>query len=433
MALIYSMSGAKKEKEQISQQKDKAKEEVLVKNVEVKIKKEQKKLRETIKFTKDENLSKIFLDPKSKDETYALNQNKQEAKTIAKSQGEKAQDDKTAPQSDKKAQSKDKERLKDENLSKIFTSQKNKASELDVGFNGEIIAEQRHIPKYNDKLNSQILKEDENSSHIKFDKNKSTKSDDKILDDIKNKIINQNKKPQSKEKSDEISKDTGKKAKHSGNAKLAIIIDDVATSTHVKMLKQTGLLLTPSIFPPDKNHPKTPELAKNFAFYMVHLPMQAQKNGGAEYATMMVGDSFESISKKLANIRKNFPNARFINNHTGSKFTADFASMDKAFRGFERENFIFLDSKTTPKSVVKQVAKKHKKVYIYRDIFLDDVDDERLIRKELKKAVSIAKRHGIAIAIGHPRKKTMAVLKNSKSLLRDVELIYIKDAYKFYR
>lgn len=61
-----------------------------------------------------------------------------------------------------------------------------------------------------------------------------------------------------------------------GKPKLAIIIDDIATAEQARNLKEVGLKLTPSIFPPDKANPNTTsEVAKLFSFYMIHLPTQA--------------------------------------------------------------------------------------------------------------------------------------------------------------
>lgn len=62
-----------------------------------------------------------------------------------------------------------------------------------------------------------------------------------------------------------------------------------------------------------------------------------------------------------------------------------------------------------------------------RDVFLDNSLDKNLIRTQLKEAVMKAKKHGYAIAIGHPHKNTLEVLRDSKELLEGVDLVYLKD------
>ena len=49
---------------------------------------------------------------------------------------------------------------------------------------------------------------------------------------------------------------------------------------------------------------------------------------------------------------------------------------------------------------------------VARDIFLDDVDNEKEVKLRLAQTELIAKKTGTAIAIGHPRKATLRVLKD---------------------
>ena len=60
-----------------------------------------------------------------------------------------------------------------------------------------------------------------------------------------------------------------------------------------------------------------------------------------------------------------------------------------------------------------------------RNIFLDNKKDKKYIQKQLKKAIKIAKKNGMAIAIGHPYGITFKTLKESKHLLEGLELVYV--------
>ncbi len=51
--------------------------------------------------------------------------------------------------------------------------------------------------------------------------------------------------------------------------------------------------------------------------------------------------------------------------------------------------------------------------------------DKKYIKEQIEKAIKIAKKHGTAIAIGHPHANTILALNESKKLLKEVELVYI--------
>lgn len=215
-----------------------------------------------------------------------------------------------------------------------------------------------------------------------------------------------------------------------GKPKLVLIIDDIAVKEHADMVRSIGLRVTPSIFPATRTHPDTPQIARGFEFFMIHLPMQAQHFGRPEIGTLNIGDSFESILARVQKVRADFPRAKFINNHTGSKFTSDAESMIKAYEAFERTGFTFVDSRTVASSVVAKIAKKYGKPYIARDVFLDDDTAKSSVKKRLKEAVELAKRRGFAIAIGHPKKNTIDAIKESKNgLLSEVEVVYLNELF----
>ncbi|MGG7048229.1 MULTISPECIES: divergent polysaccharide deacetylase family protein [unclassified Campylobacter] len=401
--------------EQPKQQKT---EQIKAVNVSEKIKKEQKNVREVIKFDKDENLSKIFLDPKSIDETHALSQKTktQKEQTIKKLPDSKVLDIKPETNTTK---------AQDINT-EINQSKTYMPTELDIIFNDKLETDDwRKISiKPEENLTKPIAQPEKKPLNQEIQiKEKTEKQIPKTKNQTKNTKFSEYK----------TKKQTGSKYLNTGKPKLAIVIDDVATHAHVNMMLSTGLKMTPSIFPVSKNYPDTKEIAKKFGYFMIHLPMQAQNSSNQEPETLLVNESSQSIEKKIRKIRTDFPKAKFINNHTGSKFTSNFNAINKTFEILQNQGFIFMDSKTIASSKVELVAKNHKVPYFCRDVFLDDADSISKIRKQLELAVHIAKTNGVAIAIGHPRKNTIAVLKSANELLKDVELIYINEAYELLK
>jgi len=189
-------------------------------------------------------------------------------------------------------------------------------------------------------------------------------------------------------------------------AKLAIIFDDVSFPSQVRAIKSLGLPVTMSFFPPSAIHPKTPQLAANEKFYMIHLPMEAMHFHKEEPYTLRVGDSQKKIAERIRAIRKLFPRVHYINNHTGSKFTADEASVKRLIRVLDRYHIRFIDSRTTAQTKVPKIMKLYGHPYVARDVFLDHKGDVASIQKQIRLAVKIAKRDGICIAIGHPHPNT---------------------------
>lgn len=207
--------------------------------------------------------------------------------------------------------------------------------------------------------------------------------------------------------------------------KLAIVIDDVTTQHQLNKIKKIGYTTTASLMPPTQGHPNSAIIAQDLEFNMIHFPMEASTFRGEEENTLHINDSYQKIEKRVAQIRSWYPNVKYTNNHTGSKFTADEKAMDKFFRALVKYDFTFVDSRTTGKTVAKKMAKKYGMPYIARNVFLDNEKNFKYIQNQLRKAIKIAKKNGYAVAICHPYPITIKVLKQSKHLLEGLELIYL--------
>jgi hypothetical protein len=212
--------------------------------------------------------------------------------------------------------------------------------------------------------------------------------------------------------------------------RLVIIIDDVSFKGQVNKIKAIPFHITPSFFPPTSRHPNTPIYAKEFPCYMIHLPLEAIHFDKPEPKTLNIGDSYTTILNRIKEVKKDFPRAKFINNHTGSTFTADKEAMLKLFRALQAEHFGFVDSKTTPYSKSEAADKIYHIPLFARNIFLDNEENPEYIRSQLKKAIRIAKKRGYAIAIGHPHSVTLQTLKNSTDLLKNINVVYIDELAK---
>jgi uncharacterized protein len=101
-----------------------------------------------------------------------------------------------------------------------------------------------------------------------------------------------------------------------------------------------------------------------------------------------------------------------INNHMGSKFTADANSMAPVMAESRARGLAFLDSRTSSASAGIRLAVAYCVPNAARDVFLDDDQTPAAIAKELARTEQVARQHGSAIAIGHPHDATIAALKS---------------------
>jgi polysaccharide deacetylase 2 family uncharacterized protein YibQ len=218
--------------------------------------------------------------------------------------------------------------------------------------------------------------------------------------------------------------DTGKRAK------LVIIIDDVHLQSQIDSIKKTNLKITPSIFPPSEISMHTDALAAKLKHYMVHLPLESQsKQMNKMQGTLMITDAPEKVFARIEEIKRLFPNVKYINNHTGSVYTSNYQSMKVLYAILKQEGITFVDSRTDPHTQVPRVAEDLHEQYISRDVFLDNIRNVNSVRAQLKKVVKVAKKQGYAIAIGHPYDVTMQVLQDSKDILIDVDVVYLDELF----
>ena len=129
-------------------------------------------------------------------------------------------------------------------------------------------------------------------------------------------------------------------------------------------------------------------------------------------------------------MRRLFPSARYINNHTGSVFTDNYKAMHTLYGIMKKEGFIFIGSRTIGSTKVRKIAHEYGDDYVARDIFIDNTQTVPYIHNQLKKAERIAKKKGYAIAIGHPHKMTMQALASAGDIFKDVDLVYIDQIFQ---
>lgn len=189
-------------------------------------------------------------------------------------------------------------------------------------------------------------------------------------------------------------------------AYVAIIIDDFGNGTRdTKNFIALEKKFTGAIMPSREFSEKDcTDLLAAHKDVILHMPMEP-KTGRSSWLgknALTSGLSNEQVEHNIKDSLTQLPGAIGMNNHMGSKIMESEKFLDIIFRICSEQNLIFIDSKTTPKSKAKVFAEKYHVTFFERDVFLEDKGrDITNVKRNLNKAVDIAKKRGFVIAIGH--------------------------------
>jgi polysaccharide deacetylase 2 family uncharacterized protein YibQ len=200
---------------------------------------------------------------------------------------------------------------------------------------------------------------------------------------------------------------------HGSGAKLALIVDDCGQWIDTERgFVALGVPLTMSVLP---DVPYTSTIAKEADAagkgVMLHLPLETLSglNPGPGKVTTEMSDS--QITAQVENDLAQVPLARGVNNHEGSKGSADPRVMRDVIDVLAKHGVFFIDSMTNPASVGERTAQAHDVPTAARDVFLDNQESVSYSEAQLRQAAAIALRTGSAIAIGHPKPTTLAAVR----------------------
>ena len=143
---------------------------------------------------------------------------------------------------------------------------------------------------------------------------------------------------------------------------------------------------------------------------LLHLPMEAEAGEKAEPIELRVGMKADQVERDLDSMLETVPHAAGVNNHQGSRATADAKLMGELMPALRRRGLFFVDSRTTAATVAYDAAERAGVRSASRKVFLDDMTNREAILSQIDLAARDATRDGFAIAIGHPHPATIAAL-----------------------
>ncbi|MFO8110925.1 MAG: divergent polysaccharide deacetylase family protein [Desulfosalsimonadaceae bacterium] len=216
---------------------------------------------------------------------------------------------------------------------------------------------------------------------------------------------------------------------------IVIIIDDLGYDRALaeKFLSIEGPL-TYAILPHSPHSIEIANAAKRKgAEVMLHLPMEPDEypetdpGPGALLSVMTPDERIAALENNLDAV----PFISGVNNHMGSKMSANSEHMNQVLSIMKKRGLYYIDSLTTHNSKSRSSARLFQVPFAQRDVFLDHAPEPAAIRIRLDQLVRIAELHGQAIGIGHPYETTYEVLSEMLPVLREkVQMIPASEAVR---
>jgi len=220
-----------------------------------------------------------------------------------------------------------------------------------------------------------------------------------------------------------------------GAPRLAIIIDDLGYDrSAADALLALPFPLTVSVLP---HLPLSAEVAEE-AFrrgdqVLLHAPMESEgETARTEEIELRVGMNAQEVEATLAGMLETVPHAAGVNNHQGSRATADPALMEALMPALRARDLFFIDSRTLASTVAYETAERMGVRAASRKVFLDDTAERGAIVSQIELAARDATRDGHAVAIGHPHPATIAALAEEIPRLeaRGIHFVFASDVVR---
>lgn len=219
---------------------------------------------------------------------------------------------------------------------------------------------------------------------------------------------------------------------------IALVIDDMGVDLiHTQQMLKLNDVYTVSYLTYAPNLQSQIDVARSKGKeVLLHVPMESVHkifDYGPE--VLLTTNSRTENLKVLSTMLGRASGYIGINNHMGSKFTADLPLLSAVIEELANRGLMFLDSKTTPKSQADNIVRHIRLPFASRDIFVDDSNKIEDIERYLQKTELIAKKRGYVVAIAHPRPNTISVFEKWLPTLKakgitTVPLSYIVDNFK---
>ncbi len=218
-------------------------------------------------------------------------------------------------------------------------------------------------------------------------------------------------------------------------ARVALVVDDLGRSfDEVDRLLALGVPFSAAVLPFE---PLSAEVARRLRAagieVLVHLPMEA--NGGESPGPNAIFERLapDRIGALAGESIDAVPGATGVNNHMGSRITADAVTIGAILDVVATRKLFFLDSRTTPESRAFELARERGIPATRRDVFLDSDPSAAAVAGEFERLLDLARQRGAAVAIGHPHAATLELLEREIPRARAAGIEFVPVSYLLER
>ncbi len=194
---------------------------------------------------------------------------------------------------------------------------------------------------------------------------------------------------------------------------IALVIDDMGHNMEtVRRAAALPAAMTLAFLPYVQDAPRRVAVAREAGKEIfLHMPMEPSSPAfDPGPGAIRAGQPAATIRANLEAALARVPGAVGVNNHMGSRATADARAMREVMGLLRERGLVYVDSWTSPRSVAEKTAREVGIPFGGRDVFIDNVREPAAIRRQLALAERRARRRGTAIVIGHPHAVTLEVL-----------------------
>lgn len=224
------------------------------------------------------------------------------------------------------------------------------------------------------------------------------------------------------------------KSKQNGvvKATMALVIDDFGYSYEpISAFAGINRPLTFAVIPyrPYSNEAAARGVSSGHQV-ILHLPLEPLSAASqSEPITIGAAMSDSEIQDTVSKAIQAVPGIIGVNNHQGSRATADRRVMRQVLAVIKANNLFFLDSRTNSQSVAVEVAGQIGLRRAANDIFLDNENEVNAVKRQIRTACDIALRDGSAVAIGHARMTTAQAVQEMIPELENkgIKLVFVSE------
>ena len=205
--------------------------------------------------------------------------------------------------------------------------------------------------------------------------------------------------------------------------KIALIIDDFGERWDRTSEAFLGLNaeITVSVLPGRRMSSRVAsELLRRGAEILLHLPMEPLDFQFKDDGYIVLSEMGRTaIRRVIQRGLDDVPGAVGVNNHMGSRATADPRVMEDVLLEIKRKGLYFIDSRTTASTVAFETARRLGVRSGERDVFVDAENDGEAIQRRMQELAREARKSGFAIGIGHCHQTLLDVLRQEIPRLQE--------------